>query len=90
MPLFLGFLLAPFIARALPFGLDGRVAAFIMQADRWHAGAALMETGSPEGWRIMVGDLNLVNAYQAALALCREVAAKAKKEQRCTFVVPAP
>jgi len=49
-----------------------------------------METGSPEGWRIMVGDLNLVNAYQAALALCREVAAKAKKEQRCTFVVPAP
>jgi hypothetical protein len=31
-----------------------------------------------------------VVAYQAALALCRDAAAKAKKEQHCLVVVPAP
>jgi uncharacterized membrane protein YqjE len=46
----LGLLISPLFARLLPFGLDGRVAAFILRADRWNAGAALMEAGSPEGW----------------------------------------
>jgi hypothetical protein len=31
-----------------PCGLDGQIAAFIMQADRWNAGAAAQ---SPEAWR---------------------------------------
>ena len=46
-----GLLISPFLARLLPFGFDGRVAAFIMQADRWNAGAALMQAQSPQGWR---------------------------------------
>jgi Family of unknown function (DUF6118) len=37
-----GLIAAPFLARLLPFGLDGRIAATIMGADRWNAGAALM------------------------------------------------
>ena len=27
----------------LPFGLDGRIAAFIMRADRWNAGEAILQ-----------------------------------------------
>ena len=42
-------LAAPIFARLLPFGLDGRMAATIMGADRWNAGAALMAAQSPEG-----------------------------------------
>jgi hypothetical protein len=34
----LGFLNSPVGARLLPFGWDGYVAAFIMNADRWNAG----------------------------------------------------
>jgi len=30
-------LLSPFVAGALPFGLDGPVAALIMKTDRWDA-----------------------------------------------------
>jgi hypothetical protein len=65
VPLFLGFLLAPFIARALPFGLDGRVAALIMHGDRWHVPKAdrllarfglLRETRSPfQAWMAAAG-----------------------------------
>jgi len=32
---------------------------------------------------------NLVRVNQEVLAACREAAAKAKKEQRCTITVPA-
>jgi Family of unknown function (DUF6118) len=49
--LLLGLLISPIFARLLPFGLDGRMAAFIMHADRWDAGAALMEAQNPEAWR---------------------------------------
>src|SRR5712691_4587039 len=40
---FLGVLISPVFARVLPFGWDGHVAAFIMQADRWNAGTELMQ-----------------------------------------------
>ena len=40
---FLGLLISPMFARVLPFGWDGHVAAFIMNADRWRAGSALMK-----------------------------------------------
>ena len=84
-----GLLASPFVARELPFGGDSAVAAVIMKADRWHAGIALMQAGSPDGWRGVADASNLVRVDQEALATCREAADKAKKEQRCTITVPA-
>lgn len=87
---FLGLLISPMFARALPFGWDGHVAAFIMNADRWDAGAALMQAQNPKAWRGLMDDFNLVKSNQAALAACHEAAAKTKKEQHCSVIVPAP
>jgi len=53
---FLGLLISPMFARVSPFGWDGRVAAYIMQADRWGAGAALMQAGNLEAWRGLMDD----------------------------------
>jgi len=77
------------VAGALPFGGDSAVAAVIMNANRWNAGIALMQAGSPDGWRGLADASSLVRVNQEALAACREAAAKAKKEQRCTITVPA-
>lgn len=85
-----GLVFSPLLGRLLPFGLDGRVAASIMGTDRWNAGAALMEAGNPDAWRGLMDDFNLMKSNQTALAVCRDAAAKTKKEQRCTVVVPAP
>jgi Family of unknown function (DUF6118) len=82
-----GLLVSPFLARLLPFGFDGRVAAFIMNADRWNAGAALMQAQSPEAWRVLMDAGKLAGDNSAAIAACREAAAKAKKEQHCTVLV---
>jgi hypothetical protein len=86
--LVVGLLVSPFVAGVLPFGGDSAVAALIMKADRWNAGIALMQAGSPDGWRGVADASNLVRVNQEALA-CRDAAAKAKKEQRCTITVPA-
>jgi hypothetical protein len=86
----LGLLISPMLARVLPFGWDGHVAAFIMNRDRWGAGSALMKAQSPEAWRDLESAAALLGPNIAALAACREAAAKTKKEQRCTFAVPAP
>ena len=85
-----GLVSSPIFARLLPFGLDGRVAAFIMAGDRWEAGGALMQADSPTRWADLVSASELLPANRAVLAMCREAAAKTKKEQRCTLVVPAP
>ena len=66
------------------------MAAIIMKADRWNAGIALMQAGSPDGWRGLADASNLVRVNQGALSACRDVAAKAKTEQRCAITVPAP
>jgi hypothetical protein len=87
--LVVGLLVSPFVAGVLPFGGDSAVAAVIMKADRWNAGIALMQAGSPDGWRGVAGASDLVRVNQEALAACREAAAKTKKEQRCTITVPA-
>ena len=87
--LVVGLLVSPFVAGALPFGGDSAVAAVIMNANRWNAGIALMQAGSPDGWRGLADASNLVRVNQEALAACREAAEKAKKEQRCTITVPA-
>lgn len=87
---FLGLLISPMFARVLPFGWDGQVAAFIMNGDRWNAGIQLMQAHHPEAWRDLESAAALLKPNIAALAACREAAAEAKKEQRCTIVVPAP
>jgi hypothetical protein len=86
---FLGLLISPMFARMLPFGWDGHVAAFIMQADRWGA-AALMQAHRPEAWRDLESAAALLSPNIAALAACRDAAAKSKKERHCSVVVPAP
>jgi 3-phosphoglycerate kinase len=68
----------------------GWMAALILNADRWNAGAALMETQSAEAWRVLMDTGNLSTVNSEARGACRNAAAKAKKEQRCTVVVPAP
>ena len=54
-----------------------------------NAGIALMQAASPDGWRGVADASDLVRVNQEALTACREAAAKAKKEQRCTITVPA-
>ena len=85
-----GIIVSPFLARLLPFGLDGRMAATIMGADRWNAGVALMAAQSPEAWRDLESAAQLLRPNKAVLAVCRDTAAKMKKEQHCIVVVPAP
>jgi Family of unknown function (DUF6118) len=86
-----GIIVSPFLARLLPFGIDGRMAATIMGADRWNAGAALMAAQSPEARRDLEAAAALLMSNKAALAACRDAAVKTKKEQHCTVaVVPAP
>ena len=87
--LIFGLLLAPLVASVLPYGMNSRVAALVMKADRWNAGMALMEMGNPEAWRSVVESTELVRVNQDALKTCRQAAAKTKKEQRCTVNVPA-
>ncbi|AGI10513.1 hypothetical protein H8Z72_24325 (plasmid) [Xanthomonas citri pv. citri] len=82
-------LLSPFLYAALPFGLNGRVAALVMNTDRWDAGEALMKADSPDGWNNAVNAWNLVRANQKEIAACSNEAAKTKKEQRCAITVPA-
>lgn len=85
-----GLVLAPVVAGALPFGLDGRVAALILREDRWDAGAALMRAANPETWEELASATQLARANGAKLGSCREAASKAKQDQRCTITVPAP
>jgi hypothetical protein len=87
---FLGLLISPVFARVLPFGWDGQVAAFIMNGDRWDAGSALMKAQSPEAWNVLMTAGKLTADNSASLAACRDAAAKSKKEQHCSVVVPAP
>jgi hypothetical protein len=58
--------------------------------DGWNAGAALMEAQSPGAWRTLMDAGKLSTANAETLGACRDAASKAKKEQRCAVVVPAP
>jgi hypothetical protein len=84
-----GLILSPIVAGVLPFGLNGRIAALVMRADRWHAGEALMQAQSPDSWAELVAGGQLVRANHDALAACQAAAAKAKKAERCTISVSA-
>ena len=60
-----------------------------MHANRWDAGMALMKTGNPDGWAQLTADANLVSANREKITACRDIADKAKKEERCTSTVAA-
>jgi hypothetical protein len=87
--LVLGLVTSPFFAGLLPFGWNGRVAATIMHTDRWRAGETLMRSDDPLSWTSVQAMVDLGKANKDALAACREAAAKSKKEQHCSLVVPA-
>jgi len=84
-----GLLMSPFVARLLPFGLDGRVAATIMGNDRWNAGLALLQAQSPEGLHDLEIAAQILHANRAALDDCSAAAAKTHEEQRCVIVTPS-
>jgi hypothetical protein len=89
LALVLGFIAFPFVMRAMPFGVNSATAAVIMNASRWDAGIALMKDGNPDGWAQLTADANLVSANREKIAVCRDAATDAKKEQHCTITVPA-
>jgi hypothetical protein len=82
-----GLVLSPLIVSLLPFGLNGRVAALVMRADRWTAGEDLMRAGNPAGWARLDADTRLVSDNREAVDACRATAAKAGKAQRCTLTL---
>jgi hypothetical protein len=84
-----GLILFPLIAVIAPGGTY--LAALAMgEIDRWQAGGALMHAGSAEGWRDFVSGAMLARENGNAIRACREVAAKAGKEQRCIMAVVPP
>jgi len=87
--LVVGFGVFPVVMRTMPFGINSAMAAVIMHADRWDAGIALMKAGNPDGWAQLAADANLVSANREKIAVCRDAATDAKKEQHCTITVPA-
>ena len=81
-----GLLLSPLVAGALPFGLDGRVAALILREDRWDAGAALMRAASPETWNELAAATQLARANDEKLGSCRRPRARRGR----TSAAPSP
>ena len=86
----LGLFLSPMAASILPFGLNTRVAALVMRADRWTAGEDLMRAVDPPRWVRLSGDARLMADNAEAIDACREAAAKTGKAQRCSLTLPAP
>jgi hypothetical protein len=85
-----GLVFSPLVASLLPLGLTTRVAALVMRADRWEAGAALMKAGDPAAWARLDADAGLIAANRDAVDACRETAAKTGKAQRCSLNLAPP
>lgn len=86
--LIIGLVASPYLVGRFFWGSwQAGVAAIVMGTDRWDAGAAIMRAGSPEGWKNIVYDYNLVNDNQKEINKCREDAVKARMDQRCTITV---
>jgi hypothetical protein len=88
--LVVGLLLSPLLVRSLPVGLSSHVAAFLVKENRWNAGSTLMQVASPDQWPEIVEAARLAKANKESLAVCREAAAKSRRDQRCSITVPAP
>ena len=87
----LGLLLSPFAASLLPFGLNDRVAALVMRADRWTAGDELMRAVNPQVWERRNMDVAALNDNREVIDKCRAALGDTGKSQRCTLVLnPQP
>lgn len=84
-----GILATLFVPAVLPFSAAPRVASFVMGDTPWRAGMSLMDFASPEDWRRVAEADQLIEANKAEVAACREAAAKAGEDQRCTLTVKA-
>ena len=77
------------IARALPasWHVPERMAAATLRLNRWEAGARLMRSVDPVSWDGLVVSSTLWRDNAATLDVCRRVAAKTLKAERCTVSV---
>jgi hypothetical protein len=78
-----GLLLAPLLARLLPFGLDTRIAAIVMANDRWNAGQKLMQADDAQQWDTVWRASQFWHLNQAAIAACEQARIKTHREQPC-------
>ena len=85
-----GLVLSPLIASVLPFGLNTRVAALVMRADRWTAGGELMRVANPQGWDRFAADGRLANDNREAINACRAAAARTGETQHCALTLTSP
>ena len=85
-----GALVMLFLPRALPFSAAQRVASLVMGETAWNAGMRLMAFDSSTSWDRVAAADQLIEANKAEVAACREAAAKAGKDQRCTITVAVP
>ena len=83
-----GLVLSPLLVRSLPVGWSSQAAAFLVKQDRWAGGGLLMQLESPSQWLGLAEAMRLARTNEAALAGCRSLAAKTRREQRCAIVVP--
>ena len=86
----IGLLLSPLVAGLLPFGLNTRVAALVMRADRGTAGGELMRATNPQSWDRFVADSQLASDNREAIDACRAAAARSGKAQHCTVTLAPP
>jgi hypothetical protein len=82
-----GLVMSPIFASVLPFGLNQRVAAAVMRADRWDAGAALMAAQNRREWEEMIAAEDLVKANRGKLVGCEASAARLGRAQHCEILV---
>lgn len=87
--LVLGILLTLFLPSVLPFSVAERTASTVMAQPPWQVGARLMEFANPQSWNRIAAADQLIKANEAEVTACREVAAKAKKDQKCSINVKA-
>lgn len=83
-----GFTLFPLVAAFAPGGshLAALAAGY---RDRWEAGAVLMQAASPAGWNDLAVSWTLTQANVHELKACRDLVARAGKEQPCIITVTA-
>lgn len=84
-----GFVLFPLLAA---FGPGGSHLAALAAGykDRWEAGGVLMRAASPAGWNDLAVSWTLTQANVDELKACRDLVARAGKEQPCIITVTAP
>ncbi|MCZ4348162.1 DUF6118 family protein [Devosia neptuniae] len=85
-----GILATLFLPAILPFSAAPRVASFIMAESPWRSGMNLMAFASPADWDRVAAADQLIEANKAEVAVCREAATEAGRDQRCTITVAAP